>query len=397
MDINVIIKKIMPIFLVVMIALTIVIFSTSGNKNNKKNSNTPSSSPMATTSLPKEKYNDRLVGVITAIDMVENELTMHSIKYDQKMIFYYNGATDIRNKFDSVIASSQLQIGQIVEVAYERETSKLIKIHEYKDAWEYKNLSNFRFRESGNVVLINNAKYKFTEGINITMDGTIIDKSKLIAGDEVTVRGVDNYVWSMVVTKGHGSVKFSNYEDLIDGKVMIGNFDAVELKADTIIDVTEGVYDVLVVKGAMRGEKMVTVRRNEVVTIDLGDIYLEAADSALVNFKISPSNCNLYIDGVRKSYSKAIELEYGEYDIEVQKEGYNGYSGVLIVNESGVNVSINLVKIEEDEENDTEKEDAENSSDSNEDEKDEESEDANDSKEENEKENSEETDDGGVG
>ena len=396
-----IIKKIMPIFLVVMIVLTIVIFSTGNNKKTSNKNNEPSKGAVATTTLPKEKYNDRLVGVITGMVSDEQKLTIHSIKYDQKMQFFYNGATDIRNKFDTVIAASQLQIGQIVEIAYERDSSKLIKIHEYKDSWEYKNLSNFKFRESGNIVLINNAKYKFTDGINITMDGTIIDKSKLIEGDEVTVRGVDNYVWSMVVTKGHGSVKFSNYDELIDGKVMIGNFDAVELKEGTIIDVTEGVYDVLVVKGAMRGEKMVTVKRNEVVTIDLGDVYLEAADTALVNFKISPSNCNLYIDGVRKSYSKAIELEYGEYDIEVQKEGYKGYSGVLKVNESGVNVAINLVKIEDESVDDNEDEEMGNGNESEDEKTDEEIEDDNtsedDKEEEKEDENIDETDDGGVG
>ena len=233
--------------------------------------------------------------------------------------------------------------------------------------------------------MINNAKYKFTEGINITMDGYVIDRSKLVNGDEVTVRGVDNYVWSMVVTKGHGSVKFSNYEEVLGGKVMIGNFDSVELKEDTIIDVPEGVYDVLIVKGSLRGKKMVTIKRNDIVTVDLSDVYLEAADMALVNFKISPSNCELYIDGNRKSYSKAVELESGEYDIEVQKEGYYGYTGVLKVNESGVNVSINLVKIEE-------KDDSTNDSDD-EEKEDNDSSDIDDS----ESEESDEIDDGGVG
>lgn len=354
------IKKIMIAIMAVALIATVAVVISTGKKKPANKSGAGVSVSTADTMQGEDAdrpFDTSITGVVTSIDEQEKEITIYSIKYEDKMIFSYNGATDIKNRYDKSIAISQVSIGQIFDAGYNSGNTMLISLKESKETWEYKNLSNFSFRQSGNVININDDKYKFTKGINITLDGVVIDKSKIIAGDEITARGIGNMVWSIVVTKSHGTVKFQNADNLIGGKVMIGNYDAVDIKKDTRLTVTEGIYTMKFVNGRLHGEKTVTVKRNQVITVDLSDVYMEPEDTALVNFKISPQTATLYVDGQLKSYSEPFELEYGEHTIKVEKDGYNTYSGRTQIKESGVTITINLTK-EPEEEDDVKASDA---------------------------------------
>lgn len=339
------IKKILPIVAACAVVICILVVAFSEGDNNKSVKHKTTNAPDAT-----KAADVKLTGVITGIDTKEKEIIIYSVKYEEPMIFKYSGATQIDNRYGKALAVSQVRIGDIYDVEYLREDMRLTKMSESTEAWEYQGLSNFEFRSSGNVMTINGARYKFTKGISITLDDVVIDKSKIIEGDEVTAKGIGNVVWSLVVTKSHGTIRFENSDALIGGKVMVGNYDAVDMTENTLIEVTEGTYNVQFVNGKLHGEKVVTVKRNDTVKVDLSDIYLENEDVALVNFKIKPSAAMLYVDGEAKSHTEPFELEYGKHEIKVELEGYETYSGSQIIDESGVTINVNLTESPEDEE-----------------------------------------------
>lgn len=338
--------KVLPILMIVVVMFTIFVFASTDKKGNVKKV-TPGTTQK--TQMTDKAYDTSFTGVITGIDEERKEIIIYNIKFENKLVLTYTGGTDFRNKYKKVVSISQMHIGQIVEAGYIRKSMKLTTLHESDKCWEYKNLSNFSIENSANTFFINGKKYKYGPDLCVSMDGVIIDKDKIIQGDEITARGIGNKVYSVAVTRGHGSLEFDNYEELLGGLVMVGNYDAIEITENMKIDIAEGKYDVWFVNGKLKGEKTVMISRNETTKVDLGDIYLEPTDTALVNFRINPSNSILYIDGVARKYDNPVELEYGVYKVDVELYGYQSYTGKLKVEQSTVTFAVNLRPEEEDE------------------------------------------------
>lgn len=340
---DVLVKKILPIFMFVVIAFTlgVIVLDKGKGTGASKEKNAA-----VTTAVPGNSsvYDTEFTGVVKCIDKARMEIILYNIKYGSDMVLNYNGGTDIRNRYDRIISMNQVQIGQICEAGYVRDNMKLTMLHESDKCWEYKNLTNFEFRDSGNAMTINGDRYQFNQDISITLDGVVIDRSKIVQGDEITARGIGNDVYSIVVTKGHGTLEFINFDDLIGGKVMVGNYDAVTIEEGMTLNIREGTYDVWFVNDNLKGQKQVTVSRNTKTKVDLSDIHFEETDTSLVTFKITPDNAILYINGTAHKYNNPVELEYGSYDVDVEAQGYKSYTGKLKVGHSSENLEVELKK-----------------------------------------------------
>ena len=56
--------------------------------------------------------------------------------------------------------------------------------------------------------------------------------------DELTIRGIDKTIWSVIVTKGHGTVKLKDYEAFL-GSITVGYEAVQEITEDMTITVRE--------------------------------------------------------------------------------------------------------------------------------------------------------------
>ena len=89
-------------------------------------SNQPEVSIQPTLIPDNDKYAVQMVGVVTGVDAEEKKITLLNVQTDEIISLEYTGASDIRSKYDKVIAGAQLNLGDMADVTYQGVT----KIHQ---------------------------------------------------------------------------------------------------------------------------------------------------------------------------------------------------------------------------------------------------------------------------
>jgi hypothetical protein len=282
------------------------------------------------------------IGVITAINTATKELTLYDVLKEETVTFTYSGGTNILDKFGQVIADSQLSIGIMVEALHEKNQTKLSDIKISTKAWEYVGVNNLSVDRSSRVMKIATTKYKYTDDIIILDGQDFTTVNNLAEQDELTIRGYEETIWSITITRGHGTVKLKEYESFIGDSITIGYETMQQIAKDMVIMVREGNFNLTVENALYTATKNITVYRNQETIVSLSDLGPDAAKQGRVTFKITPFGADLFIDRKLATYANPLELIYGEHDIVVSLEGYTTYEGKLKVDTAGKVMRIDL-------------------------------------------------------
>jgi hypothetical protein len=329
-------------FFVILIA---AFFSAAAQNSSKKTfSGNMNETRQTDESGEEENENSPVLAVLKEIDTKNCTMTLLDTENGQDIILTYTGITDITDKYEQVIAASQLNSGEMVDVCYDKNTSVLSKVQISNRAWEYKGVVNWSLNEKENSFTILNSKYKLADNPVIFKDKQKLNLSDLDSEDELVVKGYDRQVWSILVSKGHGTIRFEDYDDFIGGTVYIGNRKILPIESDMTITIREGDYEVTMEKGNLKGTKEVTVRPFEETVLNMGEFKLPPEKKGKVTFHISPEGADLYINDQPYDYSKPIELTYGEYAVRVTLGGYMDYNGKLKVTGPSKTITIKLAE-----------------------------------------------------
>lgn len=279
----------------------------------------------------KPDYDTEITAVVKEINTAEKTITLFDLKSQEERILTYTGGTDITDKYGQITSISLIRLGEIVDAFYQAAGEKLMKMQISKTAWEYNGVDRFRFNKTKKILEVAENKYRYTENL-IVSDG---EKQMLLMDvndkDELTLKGVDEFIYSVTVTKGHGYIRLSNYDAFVGGDLEVGYDIFTTISDNMLLVVREGKYDVTLKKGELQGRKTVNVAAGQEVTVDMGEYYVEPERVGHVKFTISPEGADLYIDKTLTDYEEDAELAYGKYDIRVSMEGYEDWTGVLNV------------------------------------------------------------------
>ncbi len=288
--------------------------------------------------------NAGMLGVLKEINAESATVTLLDTKNGQDIILTYTGATDITDKYEKVIAAAQLEPGEMVDAYYDPVTSVLAKLQISGQAWEYKGVSNWSLNDTQNSFTIADSRYKYSADLVILQEGQFLTVKDLDPKDELVVKGHDREVWSILVTRGHGTIRFEDYKDFIGGTVYIGSREILPVEAGMSVTVQEGTYEITMEKESLKGTLLSEIRPFKETIVNMGEFKLPPVQKGTVKFDISPEDADLYIDNELTDYSKAAELDYGEHSIKVALGGFTTYSGKLEVADSLKTVTIDLAE-----------------------------------------------------
>lgn len=285
-----------------------------------------------------------VLGVVTDINEESREITLYDISRKESTAYPYSGGTDIVDKYGQTIAMRQLPIGTMVEAAHPKNGMKLTQLKISTKAWEYVGVNNLSIDRSSRVMKIGSSKYKYIDDLIILNGTDFITVYDLAPMDELTVRGYEETIWSITVTRGHGTVKLVDYEGFLGDFITIGYEAIQQIARDMIIMVREGNFNLTVESAKYTATKNITIYRNQETVVTLGDLGPNASKQGRVTFTISPFGADLFVDGKLTTYAGALELNYGKHDIVVSLDGYVTYEGILTVDTAGKNLRIDLPK-----------------------------------------------------
>ena len=292
-----------------------------------------------------DNYDSVIIGVVKEIDLKNKKITLFDIDQKVSSIHYYSGGSNVIDKFGQVISVSQIPIGTMVDVDYQRDSGKIIKLQISTKAWEYVGVNNLTIDRTSQIMKIANTNYKYMDDL-IVLDGdSFVRVHNLAEQDELTIRGYKEIIWSITVTRGHGTVRLEDCEAFLGGNVTVG-YEAIQKITDNLsITVREGNFNLTVENGKYSATKNITIYRNQETVVSLGDLGPEAEKMSRIVFEISPFGADLLIDGKLTSYANPIDLPYGEHTIEISLGGYTSYKGKLKLDEAGKIIKIDLPEL----------------------------------------------------
>lgn len=344
-------KKLTVLFPLVFICAIIIIIAAAIIPVILKSSSSKNGSGSATQTDEASVDSDKPLKFLAVIkDINDNDKTVEllNIQTGEAVILNYTGGTEIYDKYKQATVIEQLNIGEMVDAYYTEEDDTLVKLQISPDAWEYKNVEKWSIDSANEIFKIVDSNYQYTQKLVVISQGTLISLTDLNEQDELTVKGHDKEIWSILVTRGHGTIRLEDYNDFVGGTVYVGNKYILPVTKDMVIPVREGNYEVILENGNLMGSKQVDVGANQEVVVNMGEYKKPNLKTGLVTFHIKPQGADLYIDDKLTTYDKAIKLEYGEHSIHVVLGGYSAYAGYLAVSKAKQTFTISLAEAKED-------------------------------------------------
>lgn len=272
-------------------------------------------------------------------------LPVFDIEKKKDILLKIKGETKIKSAYGETISISQIRAGQIIEAKFEPESFATYTLQVSGKAWEKNNPNSFIISAEQNKVKIGLDDYTFDPSlIMVSKGGQPILLENISKSDEVVLRGYRKEVWSIEVIAGHGFVVLKNSDAFVGGTIEIGNRDIRTIEKDMRIETSAGVKKVIITKDDMNPYMNdVFIEEGKEVVIDLGEFKPKVGK---VLFSTVQQGVSLFINEEKQAVSNGeVSLDFGQYKLRAEKEGFIPWESVLTVNQVQMQVKIDM-KIE---------------------------------------------------
>ncbi len=291
-----------------------------------------------------DNYDEKETLIVIEIDKDRSLIKFAVPKKEEYITLNYSGGTMIKNKYKEQLTINQLSLGSLVSVSYTKSTKKAVLIEYIDDYWDYKEVTNVSVSLDSKIIKVGQSLYKFSEDIVVISDNKVIDVSELNEFDVLTLWGIGNEVYSVLVEKGHGYVRFINDEYFIDGMAQIGSKIIKLVTKDMIILAPEGEYTFTISKGSRGGTKDIVVKSNQETVVNLIDLQGEIQKIGTLNLLITPDNAKVLINGKEVNKDDLITLPLGSHRILVSADGYETFAKKITIDSVYINYKVDLLK-----------------------------------------------------
>lgn len=291
---------------------------------------------------PVDIFTSAACGVVEAVDTENSTVTFYLVDRKEQRTFSYDAATLVQDRHGSALTMAQLTLGEVVDIAYNDELSKMGSVVYSMDGFSYDSISNYVLDEGKGTVQIGSDIFGMGNGIKVFSGNEQMELSQILKHDIVSFRGVGSEVVSIIVDKGHGYLKLENDEALIGGWVEVGQTVIQQISDNMLITVPEGSYTVRLTANDIEEYREITVERNKETVIDLGDIEVKKPVNGAVTIQVTPEDAEVYIDDMLVNASYQMRIPLGIHKITAKAEGYDAFSEYFEVTEETTAVKMTL-------------------------------------------------------
>ena len=301
--------------------------------------------PVFSSSIPGSYDSMDEVAVVMAVNQEEKTITLRNTDLQRNYTLDYSQATRLEDRYGSSLSIAQIKAGDLAQVTFLKNKKRLNTLSLCSgEAWTYEKVTEYAVNRNTRVLTLGTDSYKIGDDTLIFSQGKPIDWMDLNDVDVLTVNGVDQHVYSIVVEKGHGYLRLENDTYFVGGWIEVGESLISPITQDMLLTVPEGDYQVLLTNNGNRGMKNISIKRGEELDLDIGDIEIAETKVGRVVFSVTPSNASVYVDGELVDVAAPLELEYGIHQMIAGAEGYDTMTRYINVGEELANLDIRLEK-----------------------------------------------------
>ena len=345
---------IMLTFILMIIFTTALLFLPERKPVKAKNP-TPTETPAGETES-QNKYKEQLA-VVLEVDTELKMITVFDVMEEKEHRLVYTGAAAFYDGYGIQMSAAQLVVGGLYRFTVDTEeewistATEAVDRRENKSAdgvWEKKHVDYMEITPE--MITFRNQNFRYSEQVCVMSNGKRISVADIRPGvDVMTVRGLGQVIYEIVVTKGHGYIQLENQADFLGGTITIGSTKIDAITGEGLYMVREGTYLVNVSKGIYTGTKSIQVVRDQTSTFDVFAYGKGNVKKGWLTVSVDPAWADLFVDGVKTAYGDGLELEYGSYELELTAGGYQSYSATVIIEQPKQSLSVYLTEQKESE------------------------------------------------
>ena len=282
-----------------------------------------------------------ITGVIRIIDPGAARMEIFNVETSASYSLVLREDTNYLDQSGRPLVLSEFAVGEIIDTRFNRETTVAHEIRKSSNAWTYRERQNIRIDTSARTMTIGNDRYSYDDNLVTLYNGRRFSIDHLIPRDIITISGVGQMVWSVVLIQGHGTLHITNSSHITNGVVEIGGTDIYQsLEDTTTLHLPQGTYN-LVIKGDNIEPYMrnITVETNQSQHVNLSGIRLR---TGWLSVQVNTQDYQLFINNEERQSGIPVNLTFGQYTIRVEKEGYITAEQTVTLNELSLGVTMEL-------------------------------------------------------
>lgn len=282
------------------------------------------------------------IGILENADIETKTLQIYGVSEGKVLWLTYTGATNITDKYGQAIVAGQLARGEILEIEYELNGGIARSVAIAGEVWEHPYQTGLIVSTEREMLTVGNRNFLYSDALHIYNNSEIVELSSLLEQDSITLRGIGNEVYVIMVERGHGYLTLKEGQDYVGGSILVNNQYVSQITENMQLTLKEGTFEVTVENDDLKATLEATIARDQTTVLDLTE-YVRVPDPVgRVTFRIQPIGALLFINNENTFYGEPVELPYGIYTIQVESGGYVPYEGVLKVESAASELAISL-------------------------------------------------------
>ena len=284
------------------------------------------------------------------VDSVDsNRIVLRDIDKNKNFSIKPDSKTKIFDKNGKESSLKSISVGDIINIELDN-NDNVLEIKYPSEYFEVGNkesaVSGFTFSDDFKYISYNDKRYNINDNIEVVYKNRNIAVSDLTDIDSIMFKGYKNTVYYIEVFNLHGSINIKNSDKIENGSITIDNEKTYNFSEKTNIPVSEGSHNIIISGDNIDDYSTnVYIVSGEGFDIDLNDFK---GNKSVLIIKANVSDYKLYIDDklVEKSFEPQV-LDSGEYNIRIEKDGYETWEKTVTLDKKTMEVTAELSKIPE--------------------------------------------------
>ena len=284
--------------------------------------------------------------VIQKIDEKNQRITFYNLKKGKSYTLSYDNATGMKDRYDGELVAAQLQVGDVAEVAFLKDTKEAKNIWLDKTVKKMENITGFEVNRTAGWMNVGDVRYAICRNAPVLTEEKSLSLMDLNEADTLTAYVDDDHtIYSIVITNEHGYVRLAGADAFVGGFVEFGQSVIRQVSEDMLVVLPSGNYDMFISYQNNAGNKQVEVLPGQETVVDVSDLVQEEEQrEGGIIFTITPTNALLKIDGQETDYSSVVTLSYGIHQIIAACDGYKTITQYIKVGQEMANINIEMEK-----------------------------------------------------
>lgn len=290
-----------------------------------------------------QNTNKNLMGIIKDINFEDGIIHILDVNKNKNYALKTISTSTFQDEYENIISITELKKGDLINFTFDS-TNKIKYIIKSNLGFSLENVENAKIDIKNNILVSNYNSYNLSENLLVFKGETSYGLNEISDLDTLDIKGYNNTIFYINVKKSHGKLKFKNKPTNQDAVLEINRNIYKRLAEVNEISLKEGTHKVVIKSDNFTPFiKEISIKADEETILDLSEIQIKKGTLII---KSNISDYTLYINNNKENTNSPLQLNYGVYNVKIEKEDYLPFETQIYVNKEQIYLNVVMEKKE---------------------------------------------------